>query len=52
MDVEGKDEISILSTGLNDMSTIEKEITKWLFEGTIEQAKYFYNLLYKTWVTD
>jgi signal transduction histidine kinase len=41
MTVEGKDEISILSTGLNDMlSTIEKEITKWLFEGTIEQAKY------------
>jgi hypothetical protein len=40
MDVEGKDEISILSTGLNDMSTIEKEITKWLFEGTTSKIPF------------
>jgi hypothetical protein len=47
MAVEGKDEISILSTGLNDMlSTIEKEISG-CFEGTIEQAKYTFTICYK-----
>jgi hypothetical protein len=52
MAVEGKDEISILSTGLNDMlSTIEKR-DKWLFQEQLNKQNTLLQSVIKTWVTD